>query len=136
MKHLLFALILVILISGCSKKNEEFKIATVTLNGHQTGKYPQELLSVRFLDGTDSQRVLGVTSGYPANLPLPATLAVDPGFKIQLYKQPCYVQVWGDSSGLIGSVKVNMDLYKIIFPLEMEVKDAGMDVTLSGQWVQ
>lgn len=129
-------MILVILFSSCSKENQEFKIKTVTLNSHQEGKYPQELLRVRFLDGSDTQHILGVTSGYPANLPLPVVLSVTPAFKLKLYKQPCYVQIWGDSTGLIGSCKVNMDKYKIIFPLEMEVQSPGINVTLSGQWGQ
>lgn len=110
MKHIRLALILVILFSSCSKENQEFKIKTITLNSHREGKYSQELLRVRFLAGSDSQRILGVTSGYPANLPLPVALSVTPAFKLKLYKQPCYVQLWGDSTGLIGSCKVNAEV--------------------------
>jgi len=42
--------------------------------------------------------------------------------------------LWADSTGLISSQKMNMDSYKIIFPLEMDVKNKDMDVTLSGNW--
>jgi hypothetical protein len=136
MKHITATIALVLLFISCNKKGQDFKINTVTLTAHRPLQYRQELLYVRFLDGADSQQVLGVTSGYPANLPLPATLLVNPAFKLRLYKQPCYVQLWGDSTGLIGSCKVNMDDYKIIFPLEMEVANADMKVTLHGKWDQ
>lgn len=55
-KLLVFALVL--LFFSCGKENKTFKISTVTINGHQKGKYPRELLSVRFLDGSDTQHVL------------------------------------------------------------------------------
>jgi len=136
MRYTQLILTLMLPFFSCSKKNQEFKIKTVTINDYQGGKYPQELLHIRFLDGADSQHVLGMTAGYPAWLPLPAVLSVEPAFHIQLYKHPCYVQLWGDSTGLIGSYKMNMDKYKIIFPLEMEAKGTGMDVTLNGSWGQ
>ena len=136
MKHIIATIALVMVLISCNKKGQDFKIRSVTLLAHRPLQYPQELLQVKFLNGTDSQKVIGVTSGYPANLPLPATMLVDPSFKLKLYKQPCYVQLWGDSTGLIGSVKVNLDDYKIIFPLEMEVGNQDMKVTLTGKWDQ
>lgn len=136
MKQLILVFIIAIASSACSKQNQHFKAKSVTLNGHEILNYPHELLRLRFLDGLDSTKVLGSTTGYPADLPLPAVLAINPGFTIQLYKDPCYVQLWGDSSGLIGTAKVNMNHYKIIFPLEMEIKSAGFDVTLAGVWDQ
>ena len=136
MKHILAAIALVLVFISCNKKGQDFKIKSVTLLAHRPLQYPQELLRVRFLDGTDSQKVIGITAGYPANGPLPATMLVDPAFRLKLYSRPCYVQLWGDSSGLIGSAKVNMDDYKIIFPLEMELENADMKVTLTGKWDQ
>jgi hypothetical protein len=136
MKHIIATIALVLVLTSCNKKGQDFKIRSVTLLAHRSLQYPQELLRIRFLDGADSQKVIGVTSGYPANLPLPTTMLVDPAFRLRLYSQPCYVQLWGDSTGLIGSAKVNMDEYKIIFPLEMKVENADMKVTLTGKWDQ
>ncbi|MBO9202376.1 MULTISPECIES: hypothetical protein [Niastella] len=136
MKYIITALALTAILVSCNKKGQDFKIKSVTLLKHRPLQYPQELLRVKFLDGADSQKVIGITSGYPANLPLPATMLVDPAFKLKLYSQPCYVQLWGDSTGLIGSSKVNMDDYKIIFPLDMEVENEDMKVTLTGKWDQ
>lgn len=130
MKHSLF---FVLLLAGCSKKNKEFTLKSVTLNSHAAAS-PSELLYVRFLDGADTQHVLATTTAYPAGLPLPAVLSVHPAFELPLYKHPFFVQLWGDSSGLIGTAKIDMDEYKIIFPLEMEVKSADLDVTVSGAW--
>ena len=136
MKDIIATIALVMVLTSCNKKGQDFKIRSVTLLAHRPLQYQQELLRVKFLDGADSQKVIGVTSGYPANLPLPATMLVDPSFKLKLYSQPCYVQLWGDSTGLIGTVKVNMDDYKIIFPLEMEAGNSDMKVTLTGKWDQ
>jgi hypothetical protein len=136
MKQVIAALALAGLLVSCNKTKQDFKINTVTLIAHRPVQHPQELLYLRFLDGADSSQVIGVTSGYPANLPLPATLLVTPAFRLQLYRNPCYVQLWGDSTGLIGSCRVNMDNYKIIFPLEMDVENAEMKVSLAGKWDQ
>jgi hypothetical protein len=136
MKYIIATIALVMVLTSCNKKGQDFKIKSVTLLAHRPLQYQQELLRVKFLDGADSQKVIGVTSGYPVNLPLPATMLVDPSFKLKLYHQPCYVQLWGDSTGLIGTCKVNMDDYKIIFPLEMEVVNSDMKVTLTGKWDQ
>ncbi|HEU4551283.1 MAG TPA: hypothetical protein VFS25_00550 [Chitinophaga sp.] len=133
-KHILFTAGLVALFTGCNKDDQAFRLKTVTLNAHREGKYPGELLSIRIVDAADTAHVLGTTKGYPANLPLPVTLSVSPNFKWELYKQSFYVQLLGDSTGLIGSCKVNMDNYKIIFPLEMEVESEAVNVTLSGKW--
>ena len=136
MKSTIATISLGMVLISCNKKGQDFKIKSVTLLAHRALQYPQELLRFKFLDGADSQKVVGVTPGYPANLPLPATMLVDPAFRLKLYSQPCYVQLWGDSTGLIGSVKVKMDDYKIIFPLEMELTNRDMKVTLTGKWDQ
>jgi hypothetical protein len=136
MKHIIATIALAGLFAGCNKKGQDFKIKSVTLTAHRAIQYPQQLLRFRFLDGADSSQVIGVTSGYPANLPLPVTLLVEPAFKLKLYKNPCYVQLWGDSTGLIGSCRVNMDNYKIIFPLEMDVANDDLKATLTGKWDQ
>jgi hypothetical protein len=133
-KHILLIAGLVALFTGCNKEDQAFKLKTVTVNAHRAGNYSRELLSIRIVDAADTAHVLGATKGYPANLPLPVTLSVSPDFKWELYKQSFYVQLLGDSTGLIGSCRVNMDNYKIIFPLEMEVENEDMNVTLSGKW--
>ncbi|OQP52651.1 hypothetical protein A4H97_25365 [Niastella yeongjuensis] len=136
MKHIITIIALVLTLISCNKKGQDFKIKSVTLLAHRPLQYTRELLRVRLLDGVDSQKVIGETAGYPASLPLPATLLVNPAFQLKLYSQPCYVQLWGDSTGLIGTAKLNMKDYKIIFPLEMEVGNADMKVTLTGKWDQ
>lgn len=130
MKHSLFFILLLV---GCSKKDKEFTLKSVTLDNHGAAS-TSERLTVRFLDGADTQHVLATTTAYPASLPLPAVLSVHPAFQLPLYKHPFFVQLWGDSSGLIGTAEIDMDEYKIIFPLEMEVKSADLDVTVSGTW--
>lgn len=132
---------LLILISGglwcsCNKNSQDFRVKAVTINSYYKTQYPHETLHVRFLDNENSGHVLGTSDGYPATMPLPVKLNVNPAFKLKLYKEPCFIELWGDSTGLIGSGKMNMSSYKIVFPLEMEVENENFNVSVSGKWDQ
>lgn len=51
-----------------------------------------------------------------------------------LYHKSYRVQLYGDVSGLIGACSVNMDEYKIIFPIDMEVKNDSLSISMTGSW--
>jgi hypothetical protein len=136
MKHTILILISLWLLCSCNKESQDFRVKAVTINSYRPTQYPHETLRVRFLDDEHTGHVLGVTDGYPASLPLPAKLNVNPAFKLKLYKQPCVIELWGDSTGLIGSAKMNMSNYKIVFPLEMEVESENFRLSVSGKWDQ
>ncbi len=136
MKHTLLLLTSLWLLCSCNKESQDFRVKAVTLSSYHRTKYPNEKLYVRFLDKEHTGHVLGATDGYPASLPLPVKLNVNPAFKLKLYKQPCFIELWGDSTGLIGSTRMNMGHYKIIFPLEMEVEGENFQLSVGGKWDQ
>jgi hypothetical protein len=134
MKYITLLAIMVLSITACQKDDQNFKLKTVTINTYSKKDLPLQRVYVRIIDAADTQRVIGTSASYPSNLPLPVTLAVASSLKQALYKNTCLVQLWGDSTGLLGSQKMTMDNYKIIFPLEMDVDNEDMDITLSGNW--
>ncbi|MFS2188881.1 hypothetical protein ACCC92_19535 [Mucilaginibacter sp. Mucisp84] len=134
MKYITLLAIIIVSITACQKDNQNFKLKTVTINAYTNKSSELQHVYVRIVDAADQQRVIGKSDSYPSNLPLPVTLGITSSLKQALYKQTCIVQLWADSTGLISSQKMNMDSYKIIFPLEMDVKNKDMDVTLSGNW--
>lgn len=127
-------LAIIISFTACRKDNQNFKLKTVTINSYLKTDLRQQHIYVRIVDALDTQQVVGISESYPSNLPLPITLGINSSIKQALYKRSCVVQLWGDLTGLLSSKKMNMDLYKIVFPLEMDVKNEDMDITLSGNW--
>ncbi|MDN3551547.1 hypothetical protein [Mucilaginibacter aquaedulcis] len=134
MKNILLIAFVAICMIACRKDDQNFKLKTITINSYTKKEFPAQRLYVRVIDAVDTQRLIGKSESYPSNLPLPVTLAVPSSQKQTLYKNTCYVQLWGDSTGMISSAKMNMDLYKISFPLSMNVSNKDMDITLSGSW--
>ena len=134
MKHIILVFLLIIGISACSKEDENFKLKTVTLTAYKGAALSQQRIYIKIVDAADTARVVGKSASYPSDLSLPATLGLESAVKQPFYKNTCYVQLWGDTDGMISSVKVNMDKYKIIFPLAMEVGNEVFEVTLSGSW--
>jgi hypothetical protein len=134
MKYITLLAIVIVSITACQKDNQNFKLKTVTINAYTNKSSGLQHVYVRIVDAADTQRLVGKSASYPSNLPLPVTLGITSSLKQALYKQTCIVQLWADSTGLISSQRVNMGSYKIIFPLEMDVKNKDMDVTLSGNW--
>ena len=134
MKHIIFDVLLLVGVNACSKKDENFKLKTVTLTAYKGKALNQQRVYIRIVDAGDTARVVGQSVSYPSDLPLPATLSLESAVKQPFYKNTCYVQLWGNTDGMISTVKVNMDKYKIIFPLAMEVGNEVFDVTLSGSW--
>jgi hypothetical protein len=134
MKYITLLAIVIVSITACQKDNQNFKLKTVTINAYTNKSSGLQHVYVRIVDAADTQRLVGKSASYPSNLPLPVMLGITSSLKQALYKQTCIVQLWADSTGLISSQRVNMGSYKIIFPLEMDVKNKDMDVMLSGSW--
>ncbi|WPU96237.1 hypothetical protein SNE25_11980 [Mucilaginibacter sabulilitoris] len=134
MKYITLAAIIALCITACRKDDQNFKLKTITINAYTKKDLPLQRIYVRIVDAADTQRIIGISAAYPSNLPLPVTLGVTSAMKQALYKNTCRVLLYGDSTGLLSSQKMNMDNYKIIFPLEMDVKNEDMDITLSGSW--
>lgn len=134
MKYITLLVIIIIGITACRKDDQNFKLKKVTINAYIRKDLPLQRLFIKIVDAIDTQRVVGTSASYPSDSPLPVTLGVNSALKQSLYKNTCLVQLWGDLSGLLSSQTIDMNHYKIVFPLDMDVKNDVMDVTLSGNW--
>lgn len=121
-----------LLLLSCNKDKKTFTLKTVKLNSYTQSKHSAQNLFVKVVD--ENGTVLNITDNYPGSFTLPATFAIDPTLKLKLYKNQYAVQLWGDSIGLIGSSEINMDEYKIIFPIDMETKSEDVSFNVAGSW--
>ena len=128
----MFFLLLVVLFAGCKKEDSVFTLKTVKLN-----KYPHTSISQRLylkVFNENLNTVLSQTDVYPSDLTLPASFSITPQISLKPYKEHYRFELWGDVSGLIGSCQMNMDDYKIIFPIDMEVKSDSLIISATGSW--
>lgn len=121
-----------LLLLSCNKDRKTFTLKTVKLNSYTQSKHSAQNLYIKVVDINGA--VLNTTDNYPGSFTLPATYAIEPTLKLQLYKKGCALQLWGDSTGFIGSSEINMDEYKIIFPIDMETKSEDVSFNVSGSW--
>lgn len=128
----ILAILLVISLIGCTKDNKTFTLKTVSLNDYRKVNNRAERLYLKVLN--DQAIPLAQTEGYPNDLILPATFNVLPVVPMTLYNRSYMVQLWGDTTGYISSCRINMDEYKIIFPIDMEVKNDSLNISLKGSW--
>lgn len=124
----------VLVMVRCSMDRYIFTLNAVTLDYPEDDGYPDQNLRIRICNADNPEEVLATTKPYPSTMTLPATFAIEPSLDFHLYKKPIAVQLWGDSTGVITTSVVNMNDYKIVFPLEMEMKSAKARFTLHGSW--
>lgn len=125
-------IILALAIAGCAKDSKTFNLKTIKLNDYMQTNTPKQKLYLKVLG--EGLTLLAHTEGYPSDLTLPATFKVIPTTPMTLYSKPYSVQLWGDSTGYISSCRINMEEYKIIFPIDMEVKSDSLNVSIMGNW--
>lgn len=126
-------LLLAILFAGCSKDNKTFTLKMIRLNDYKRVNAPTQKLYLQVFED-NTKEPMAYTDFYPSDLTLPATFKVQPAIPMTLYKKVYYVQLWGDSSGYISTCRINMDEYKIIFPIDMEVKSDSLNISIMGSW--
>lgn len=133
MKKLLFLSAMVLSFS-CSNKDNRFHLKLIKLSEYASrGHLSEQNLQIRVFS-ENSPEPLAQTGLYPGNLPMPATLKVYPAPALNLYKRPYRFELWGDVDGYISSCEVNMDEYKIIFPIDMEVENDSLNISIMGSW--
>jgi len=128
----ILAILLAISLIGCNKDNKTFTLKTIRLNDYRKVNDWPERLYLKVLN--DQAIPLAQTEGYPNNLILPATFNVLPVVSMTLYNRSYIVQLWGDSTGYISSCQINMDDYKIIFPIDMEITNDSLRISIEGSW--
>ena len=129
-------LVLIFVFGGCKKKERiEFTLHNLTLKTFHKEHYPSQKLFLKvILKGASTNEVLAVTDMYPGEYTLPAKFGVEQAPHLNFYKQDYEIELWGDSSGYISSNPIHLKDYKIIYPLEMETKNSGTNIVLSGTW--
>lgn len=126
-------IVVLILPSGCEMDRYIFTLKAVTLNSFQN-EYPAQNLRVRICNAANPDDVLSTTASYPSAMTVPVTFAVNPPLEFHLYKDPIAVQLWGDSTGVIATSIIDMEDYKIIFPIALEADSEAARFTLHGSW--
>lgn len=128
-----FALFLVFISAGCTKDNKTFTLKTIRLNNYRKMNLPVQKLYLEVFEG-NAVNPLAHTAVYPSDQTLPASFKVEPAVPMTLYKKVYYVQLSGDITGYISRCSVNMDEYKIIFPIDMEVENDSINISIMGGW--
>lgn len=126
-------ILLVLLLTGCTKDNKVFTLKTIRLNAYSEANLPAQKLYLEVFEDNGTTP-LAHTAFYPSGLTLPALFKVAPSIPMTLYSKNYYVQLSGDSSGYIASCRINMEEYKIIFPIDMEVENDSLNVSIMGSW--
>ncbi|MBL7711760.1 MAG: hypothetical protein JNL13_04825 [Chitinophagaceae bacterium] len=124
--------LLPVLLSGsCTRQHKIFTLKTIRLNDYRQAKRPAQKLHLEVVEGNT---LLAHTAPYPSELTLPVSFKAEPAARLSLYSKTYSIQLHGDSSGLIGSCNVTMEEYKIIFPIDMEVRNDSLSVSILGSW--
>jgi len=121
------------ILAACGKENRTFSLKTIRLNDYRHINPSDQKLYMKVF-GENGQGPIAETGFYPAGQTLPATFGIHPSIPMTLYHKSYRVQLYGDVSGLIGACSVNMDEYKIIFPIDMEVKNDSLSISMTGSW--
>lgn len=134
MKKLVLVCLCSLLFMSCKKENHEFTLKSIKLNSYDKSHYPSQNLSLKVVRAETPDIIIANTESYPSALTLPATFSVKPRPVLRLYKENIVIQLWGESSGLIASSKVNMKEYKIIYPIDMETENEEVSFSIMGSW--
>lgn len=133
MKKILFITLLFLSIS-CKKEDKIFILKTIQLNHYKMhADTSKQNLFFKILNPRGSI-LLAETGSYPSAYTLPAQFGVHPHVSLPLYAQNYSIQLWSDRSGLLGECEVDMQAYKIIFPIEMEVESENLEISIAGSW--
>ncbi len=119
--------------ASCNKSNKTFHLKSIRLNAYRVAQLPSQNLYLKIRD-EDTAVIRAHTGVYPSRLSLPAVFAVQPTVEMLLYKKNYHFQLWGDVSGYLGGCETDMKEYKIIFPIDMEVKNDSLNISITGSW--
>lgn len=123
-----------VLLFNCDNEHKEFQLNSIKLKSYKKSDNIGEKLYFRVVDGGESDKILATTDRFSANSTMPILLGLDAKVRYKLYSEPFLIQLVSDSTNVIGSTFVNMDEYKIVFPIDMEIENEEMDITISGSW--
>lgn len=135
-QQFIWCFILSLLLVACKKKEEiEFTLNSLTLKSGKLNDLPVQKIYLKVLKLDDSnQEVVITTNKYSSEYTLPVKYSIDEPVKMNFYKHTYAVALYGDSSGYIEKNIVNINDYKILYPLDMETENNGFAIILSGTW--
>ncbi|MBS1652094.1 MAG: hypothetical protein JSU07_08810 [Bacteroidetes bacterium] len=137
MKYFLkFGILIALTFCACKKnKDINFTLNTLTLKADNLINLPKQNLYLKLLLVTGNAKTALTTTGiYPSVYTLPAVFAIDKPVVMNFYKNNYAVALYGDSTGFIGSNAININNYKILYPLEMDTENNGLGIVLGGTW--
>ncbi|WP_348799093.1 hypothetical protein [Flavobacterium adhaerens] len=127
-------LCIIALLSACSNDDMTFSLKTIKLNDFkERTNLPSQKLYLKVFKN-DSEIPLSETGFYPSEYTMPATFKVYPVTPMQLYGKDYNIQLWGEINGYLGRCDIDMDEYKIIFPIDMEIQNDSLSVSILGSW--
>ena len=124
---------IVFLCASCAKNDKTFLLKQIKLNHFAQHEIVQQSLYLKLYESSGTSPIK-TTDVYPSDFTLPASYAIHPKLALKLYQQNYRVELWGSEDGKLGSCEVDMDNYKIIFPIELEAESELLSVSLSGSW--
>jgi hypothetical protein len=124
-----------LVLTSCKKKKDiNFTLTQLTVNNFPEEQYPAQNISVKVVCISENDTLLAQTGVQSSKYSLPAVYTVEPKLIMNFYHNDYVVQLWGDSSGLMGSNPIHLKDYKIIYPIEMETENNGVTIGLKGTW--
>ncbi|WP_347219173.1 hypothetical protein [Chryseobacterium sp.] len=131
---ILSLLSLIFFCASCSNDDNIFHLKTIKISEYAQHKsLPEQHFYLKIFDNSSTESIAH-TEDFSGSLPLPVILKAEPSPEMYLYAKPYRIELWGEVSGFIGSCTVNMDDYKITFPIDMEVKSNNLEVAIQGSW--
>ncbi|WLD22842.1 hypothetical protein NU10_08900 [Flavobacterium dauae] len=134
LKYIFLLLATVTVLFSCSNDDNTFHLNTVKLIEYSQKEHlPEQKLYIKaFAD--DLSEELAKTEEFSSTLPMPITLKMYPMARMNLYGKNYHLELWGETSGYLGRCTINMDNYKIVFPIDMEVESEELSVSIQGTW--
>ena len=132
LKHILIILLILNGLFSCNNDDNTFHLKTVKLLEYSKNLPEQKLYIKAFSD--DLPESIAQTEEYPSTLPLPATLKMYPSPSMNLYGKNYHLELWGGISGYIRRCDIDMDDYKIVFPIDMEIENDSLSISMQGTW--
>lgn len=132
--RIFFLILTVLSLFSCGNDDRIFQLKTVKLIGYERREsLPEQNLYIKIFKD-DIPTSIAQTEIYPGSLPLPAVFKVYPSPEMNLYAELYHMELWGDVTGYIGNCSVDMAHYKIVFPIDMEVKGERVEISMQGSW--
>jgi hypothetical protein len=132
LKHILIILLILNGLFSCNNDDNTFHLKTVKLLEYSKNLPEQKLYIKAFSD--DLPESIAPTEEYTSTLPFPATLKMYPSPSMNLYGKNYHLELWGGISGYIGRCDIDMDDYKIVFPIDMEIENDSLSISMQGTW--